>query len=90
MVHRLMDSMGPMSASLVNGGDLLAMAAASAAAGILVSVSVSVAVWGATVHRDLGLEGRGAASLGALAIGSLGVLTTIATIAAGLILLASG
>ena len=85
-----MDSMEPMSASLVNGGDLLVMAAASSAAGILVAVSVSVAVWGATVHRDLSLEGREAASLGALAIGSLGVLTTIATIAAGLILLASG
>jgi hypothetical protein len=90
MIRRSMDSMEPMSASLVNGGDLLVMTAASAAAGILAAVSVSVAVWGATVHRDFSLEGRGAASLGALAIGSLGALTTIATIAAGLILLASG
>lgn len=82
--------MGAVFVSLVDVGDLLALVVASATAGIAVAVFFSIAIWGATVHYDLSLEGRDAASYGALAIGGAGLVAALATMVAGLILLGSG
>jgi len=76
-----------MLATVVHTNELLQTIAASAVAGIGITIIFSIAIWGAARFVDLSGSERPVAAAGAAAVGILGLVLTLAVVAAGLLVM---
>lgn len=79
-----------MLATVVHTNELLQTIAASVVAGVGITVIFSIAIWGAARFVDLSGSERRVAAAGAAAVGILGLVLTLAIVAAGLFVMLSG
>lgn len=78
-----------MSATIVETKDLIQTVVASVVAGVGITVVFSVAIWGAARFADLSRGERPAAAAGAAALAVLAGLVTLASVAFGIVVMAS-
>ena len=78
-----------MSATIVETKDLIQTVVASVVAGVGITVVFSVAIWGAARFADLSRGERPVAAAGAAALAVLAGLVTLASVAFGIVVMAS-
>ena len=78
-----------MTATLVEGRELLETVVASAVAGVGVTFAFSVAIWGVARFADLNRADRHLAAGAAALAGLLALLVTAAAVVAGIIVMTS-
>ncbi|HWM63979.1 MAG TPA: hypothetical protein VNP96_08340 [Solirubrobacterales bacterium] len=79
-----------MLAVVVETKELLETAAASLVAGVGITVIFSIAIWGAARFVDLSRGERPVAAAGAALVGGLALAATLAAVAVGIVVMASG
>lgn len=78
-----------MIATIIEGKELLETVIASTVAGIGVTFAFSVGIWGIARSTDLGREDRHLAAGMAAAVAAVALLSTIAAVVAGVIVMTS-
>lgn len=78
-----------MMAALVQTGDLVKTVIASLVAGVGVTFVFSVAIWGGARFADLSRGGRPLAAGAAAALGGLALVTTLAAVVVGIVVMMS-
>lgn len=78
-----------LTATIVEGKDLLETVVASVVAGVGVTVIFSVAIWGVARFVDLGRDERPAAAAAAAAVAALALASTAAAVVVGIIAMTS-
>lgn len=78
-----------LAAKVVDGEALLDATLASLIAGVTVTFAASTAIYGLATFAERRREGRGAAAVGAAAIGALGALVFAGAIGVGLFVMIS-
>lgn len=76
-------------ATLVETKELLETVIASAIAGIGITAIFSVAIWGGARFADLSRDGRPVAAGAAAALGVLALVTTLAAVVFGIVVMTS-
>lgn len=76
-------------ATIVQGKELLETVIASVVAGVGVTVVFSLAIWGGARFVDLNQEGRQLAAGAAAALGALALITTLAAVVVGIVVMTS-
>jgi cation transporter-like permease len=79
----------PVTATLVEGKELLETVVASAVAGVGVTVIFSVAIWGVARFVDLGRGERPVAAAAAATVAALALVCTAAAVVIGIIAMTS-
>jgi hypothetical protein len=78
-----------MTATIIQTTDLLETVIASLVAGVGVTAAFSVAIWGGARFVDLNRSGRPTAAAAAAAIGGLALVTTLAAVVVGIVVMTS-
>jgi hypothetical protein len=76
-------------ATIVQTGDLVQTVVASLVAGVGMTAVFSVAIWGGARFADLSRDGRPLAAGAAAALGVLALVTTLAAVAVGIVVMTS-
>jgi len=76
-----------MIATILQTTDLLETVGASLVAGVGVTAAFSVAIWGGARFADLSRGGRPIAAGAAAALGALALMTTVAAVVVGIIVM---
>jgi hypothetical protein len=76
-----------MIATLIEGKELLETVVASAVAGVGVTVIFAIAIWGVARFAELGREERPLAAGAAGALAGLALLTTVAAVVIGVVVM---
>lgn len=78
-----------MAATILQTTDLLETVVASLVAGVGVTAAFSVAIWGGVRFVDLNRGGRPLAAGAAAAVGVLALVTTLAAVVVGIVVMTS-
>lgn len=76
-------------ATIVETGDLIKTVIASVVAGVGVTAIFSVAIWGGARFVDLNRDGRRLAAGAAAGVGILALVTTLAAVVVGILVMTS-
>lgn len=78
-----------MTATILQTTDLLETVAASLIAGVGITAVFSLAIWSGARFADLSRDGRPLAAGAAVVLGAFALLTTLAAVAAGIVVMTS-